>query len=137
MLNEISLYESLAPPPVIVQEEYHDPCSPSPCGPNAQCRQVNGAPSCSCLPEYIGAPPNCRPECTISAECSSNKACIRQKCIDPCPGSCGLNALCNVINHTPTCTCPENYVGDPFTQCRPAPPPPRKSTKLFTPRKTF
>lgn len=118
-------YHFLAPPEV-VHEEVRDPCYPSPCGPNSQCRNVNGIPSCSCLPTYIGAPPNCRPECTINSECTSNKACIREKCNDPCPGSCGLYATCSVINHTPICTCTQGYVGDPFVSCHPAPPPRKK-----------
>lgn len=110
--------------PIIRDEiEVRDPCYPSPCGPYSECRNFNGNPSCSCRVTYIGAPPNCRHECSISSECMSNKACIREKCIDPCPGSCGLNALCSVINHTPICTCPNQYIGDPFTSCRPAPPP--------------
>lgn len=99
-----------------------NPCVPSPCGQNAQCQDRNGVPSCSCLPNYYGSPPNCRPECTINPDCPSNKACIRNKCIDPCPGSCGNNALCNVINHTPICTCIDGYTGDPFSNCRPIPP---------------
>ena len=80
-------------------------------------------PSCTCLETYIGAPPNCRPECSISSECPLDKACIREKCVDPCPGSCGFSAVCNVINHTPICSCPDGYTGDPFSSCRPAPPP--------------
>lgn len=108
-----------------------NPCVPSPCGPNAQCQSYNDVPSCTCLPNYYGTPPSCHPECTINADCPSNKACIRNKCLDPCPGACGLNAVCSVINHTPTCTCIERYTGDPFTSCRPIPahdpiPPPDK-----------
>lgn len=113
---------SLAPIPP-KQDEYRDPCNPSPCGPFSQCRDSNGSPSCSCLPSYFGAPPNCRPECSINSECPSNKACIREKCQDPCPGSCGINANCHVINHTPVCTCSEHDTGDPFTNCYPTPPP--------------
>lgn len=103
-------------PPVSV-----NPCVPSPCGPYSQCRDIGGTPSCSCLPTFIGAPPNCRPECTINAECASIHACIRQKCQDPCPGSCGLNAECHVITHVPVCNCPQGYTGDPFTNCHPEP----------------
>lgn len=109
-----------------------DPCYPSPCGPFSQCRNANGAPACSCLATYIGSPPNCKPECTISQDCISSQACIRQKCVDPCPGSCGFNAQCHVINHTPICTCFDNYIGDPFTSCQPAPPP-RKKVVYLTP----
>lgn len=95
-----------------------DPCSPSPCGPFSQCRGLRGIPSCTCLSGYIGAPPQCRPECTINADCPSDTACINQKCKDPCPGSCGLNAQCFIKNHTPICTCIENYAGDAFTECK-------------------
>lgn len=70
----------------------------------------------------MGSSPNCRPECTINSECPSNQACMQMKCQDPCPGSCGISALCNVINHIPVCTCPEGYIGDPFTNCYPKPP---------------
>lgn len=92
-------------------------CKPSPCGPNSQCRIVNDAPSCSCLPEFIGSPPNCKPECISNSQCSTQLACINQKCRDPCPGSCGVNAECRVISHTPMCVCISGFVGDPFVQC--------------------
>lgn len=92
-------------------------CEPSPCGPNSQCREVNNVPSCSCLAEFIGAPPNCRPECISNSECSSQLACINNKCQDPCPGSCGFNADCNVVSHTPICSCRTSMTGNPFEQC--------------------
>lgn len=120
----------IAPPLPQIQETPRDPCLPSPCGPNSQCRDIGGSPSCSCLANYIGTPPNCRPECTINPECPSNRACIKEKCRDPCPGSCGAGANCAVINHTPICTCPEGYTGDPFSNCFPKPPP-RKRFSFF------
>lgn len=104
-----------APEPRPVSE----PCQPSPCGPNANCQVRGESPACSCLPNYIGSPPNCRPECTINPECSSQLACINQRCSDPCPGSCGYNAQCSVINHTPVCSCTAGHTGDPFTGCSP------------------
>lgn len=94
-----------------------DPCRPSPCGPNSQCRPVGDSPSCSCLAEYIGSPPNCRPECSSNTDCSNNLACIQQKCKDPCPGLCGANAECRVISHSPMCVCLIGFEGDPFSQC--------------------
>lgn len=109
-------------PPTSVTEPTRDPCLPSPCGPNSQCRNVNHQASCSCLPNFFGAPPNCRPECVTNSECSSNLACINNRCTDPCPGSCAYNAQCNVINHIPICSCPRDYIGDPFVSCQPAPP---------------
>lgn len=93
-------------------------CQPSPCGPNSQCREVNGHAVCVCIQGYIGNPPNCRPECAISSDCKLNLACSNQKCIDPCPGTCGLNAQCLVVNHNPICTCFSGYTGDPFTVCQ-------------------
>lgn len=120
----------LAPPPVTVPPININPCIPSPCGPNSQCRDIGGTYSCSCLANYIGMPPNCRPECVINSECSSNLACLREKCRDPCPGSCGAGAQCSVINHIPICICPEGYTGDPFSNCFPKPPP-RKEIFYF------
>lgn len=105
------------PPDTSRTTEKPPSCHPSPCGPNAQCQLHNGIPSCSCLPSFIGAPPNCRPECVINSECSSKLACIQQKCKDPCPGSCGYNAKCYTLNHLPICTCEDGYTGDPFAQC--------------------
>lgn len=107
-----------------------DPCLPSPCGPFSQCRNVGDSPSCSCLPQYTGSPPNCRPECTINTDCSSDKACVNERCIDPCPGSCGVNADCRVQSHVSICTCAIGYTGDPFNSCS-FKPNIRKSMKTF------
>lgn len=91
-----------------------DPCNPSPCGPNAQCN--NGI--CTCLPEHQGDPyRGCRPECLVSSDCPKDKACIRSKCQDPCPGTCGQNADCQVVNHIPMCSCPAGYTGNAFVAC--------------------
>lgn len=94
-----------------------NPCQPSPCGPNAQCRVVNDSPSCTCSLGFVGAPPNCKPECVSNSECSASLACVNQKCRDPCPGACGSNTECRVVSHTPMCVCISGYTGDPFTQC--------------------
>ena len=98
-----------------------NPCQPSPCGPNSQCREINNQAVCSCLPTYIGSPPGCRPECVVSSECSYDKACTNQKCTDPCIGTCGLNSKCRVNNHSPICYCQDGYTGDAFTRCYPIP----------------
>lgn len=95
------------------------PCRPSPCGQYSTCREINNRAVCSCITNYYGAPPNCRPECMISSECSRDKTCINQRCVDPCPGTCGINARCRVVNHNPICSCNSGYFGDPFSQCRP------------------
>lgn len=96
-----------------------NPCHPSPCGPNSQCREINTQAVCSCVPGYIGAPPTCRPECTSSSECPLNEACVNQKCINPCLGTCGIEAKCQVVNHNPICSCPLKFTGNPFTRCIP------------------
>lgn len=95
-----------------------NPCNPSPCGANALCKERNGVGSCSCLPEYFGDPyTGCRPECVSNSDCDRNKACSNNRCKDPCPGSCGINAECRTINHSPTCTCLYGYSGNPLTKC--------------------
>jgi hypothetical protein len=101
-----------------VEPQQSDPCDPSPCGPNAVCN--NG--ECNCLPEYQGDPYYmCRPECIVSADCPRELACIRNKCENPCPGTCGQRATCDVINHIPMCSCPQGYTGNAFVDCRPLP----------------
>lgn len=94
-----------------------NPCIPSPCGPYSVCRDVNNHAVCSCIINYVGTPPACRPECTVSSECSLDKACVNQKCVDPCRGACGQNARCQVTNHNPICSCNVGYAGDPFIRC--------------------
>lgn len=96
-----------------------NPCEPSPCGPYSVCKNVNDHAVCSCQTNYIGTPPGCRPECVVSSECPQNRACINQKCSDPCIGICGIKARCQVINHNPICSCPSGLIGDPFVQCKP------------------
>jgi len=96
-----------------------DPCNPSLCGPNSHCRVSNGQAVCACIAGFRGAPPSCRPECLISADCARDKACSNQKCIDPCLGACGFSARCTVVNHNPICNCPPSYTGDPFVRCIP------------------
>lgn len=113
--------------PNLFQQVPIDPCASSPCGFNSLCQNNGGSAACSCLPSFIGMPPNCRPECVINSECPSSEACIRQSCRNPCLGSCGTGAQCHVLNHIPVCTCQEGYTGDPFTSCLPQP---RKKTLL-------
>jgi hypothetical protein len=103
-----------------------DVCSPSPCGPHSNCRVVNGHAVCACQPGCIGHPPNCRLECTQSIECAADMACVNQKCVNPCPGTCTIGARCRVINHQPRCDCQHGYTGDGFKRCYPI------TSKLFS-----
>lgn len=105
----------IAPP----TEEPRNPCNPSPCGANAVCNERNGAGSCSCLQEYYGDPyGGCHPECVLNSDCDRSKACTNNKCKDPCPGVCGVNAECRVQNHAPNCYCLPEHTGDPANICR-------------------
>lgn len=94
-----------------------EPCNPSPCGPNAHCIPKGEIPSCSCLPDFIGLPPNCRPECVSNSECADHLACINQKCKDPCSGTCSPYAECHVVSHTARCSCMLGYTGNPDVHC--------------------
>ena len=99
--------------------EAPDPCDPNPCGPNTNTPQVIGDRcQCTCVPDMIGSPPNCKPECVLNSDCRPELACISRKCRDPCPGLCGQNAQCRVRNHVPLCICNRGYEGDPFSACR-------------------
>lgn len=108
---------------VVLPPEPRDPCAQSPCGENAQCTVHNGAVTCTCIPPYYGDPYNgaCRPECVMNSDCPATAACLSSHCRDPCPGVCGINAECTVVNHVPACTCFPDHVGDPFQSCRPKP----------------
>lgn len=101
-------------------EPPRNPCQPSPCGANAVCKERNGAGSCTCLPEYTGDPyTGCRPQCVTNSDCDRSKACFNNKCKDPCPGACGVNAECRAINHAPSCYCLPGYTGNALKSCEP------------------
>lgn len=119
-----------APPP--------SPCVPQ-CGPNAECKVVNGVGRCTCISGFYGVPEfGCTPECVRNQDCRPDQACVEQQCIDPCVSVCGVRAECQVVNHNPICSCPQNFIGDPFTFCEPPPPGPpgmmhfTLSVQLFT-----
>lgn len=98
------------------------PCSPSPCGINAYCRERDNTAYCECLPDFRGNPyESCQPECLVNTDCSKSQACIRTKCQDPCPGTCGVGAICTVSNHIPICSCPAPTIGNAFTICQAVP----------------
>lgn len=102
---------------IVPQADSIDPCVPSPCGPNSQCKEINNQAVCSCLQSYMGNPPYCRPECVVNSECGKHQACKNLKCVDPCINACGSNSKCKTINHSPICSCKERFTGDPFSSC--------------------
>lgn len=105
---------------VKIEDEILPPCSPSPCGPNAICREHHNIGACICNDGYFGNPyEGCRPECISNSDCPGDRACIGNKCQDPCPGTCGINSECTTVYHSPTCTCIQGYTGDALRRCNP------------------
>lgn len=103
---------------IIQLQEAYNPCDPSPCGPNAMCREQNYVGVCQCIDQYQGNPyDGCRPECVLNSDCATSKACVRNRCEDPCAGTCGPHAICQVVNHLPACTCEYGYTGDSYRYC--------------------
>lgn len=96
------------------------PCIPSPCG-TIECSTYGPhvAVCDPCLGPDAPYLPQCRPECLTNADCPFDQACLGYNCVDPCPGSCGVNALCTVVSHSPICSCPPGLIGDPFQHCSP------------------
>lgn len=102
--------------PLVTPITVPDPCSPSPCGPNADC--LNGL--CTCIAGYQGDPYiGCRPECVQNYDCPPDRSCVKNKCVNTCMNACGENAECSVINHIPMCSCIEGYTGNAFVLCSP------------------
>ena len=98
-------------------ETTRNPCDPSPCGVNANCKKhpsKEHASTCVCMKGYLGNPfLACHPECTENTHCTSNRVCRNQKCVNPCLGFCGINAICSILNHVPSCDCPQGYERHP------------------------
>lgn len=93
-------------------------CNPSPCGQNSQCdHALYDDVLCSCLVGYVGVPPNCRHECSISSDCAAPSTCIDHRCVDPCNNKCGVYADCHEENGVPICKCRDEYIGNPNNGC--------------------
>lgn len=90
---------------------------PNPCGPYSSCSVIRKNVVCLCQYGYTGTPPNCKPECVINSECAPNKACINQRCTNPCSNVCAPNSECTVINHKAICSCKPGFTGDPMKRC--------------------
>lgn len=101
----------------VLPPQIKSPCDPNPCGAFASCREAAGSAICSCKEGYFGAPPRCAPECAINEDCPNDKACVRERCVDPCLGSCGSNTECRAMNHLAICTCLRGYRGNSFVGC--------------------
>lgn len=62
--------------------------------------------------------------CRSNDDCSLDEACFSDHCMNPCvmTEACGLDADCRAVNHTPRCSCPPGYTGNPFIRCSPIQP---------------
>eukprot|EP00091_Calanus_sinicus_P019677 TRINITY_DN501_c0_g2_i4.p1 TRINITY_DN501_c0_g2~~TRINITY_DN501_c0_g2_i4.p1 ORF type:complete len:367 (-),score=92.21 TRINITY_DN501_c0_g2_i4:358-1458(-) len=100
-------------------KEKPDPCNPNPCGPNAECIPTGSTATCKCPAGFQGDPfVSCKKgECEYDHECSHSLACFNFNCRDPCIGTCGQNALCEVRDHRPICSCQKGFRGDPLIAC--------------------
>lgn len=59
-------------------------------------------------------------ECKINSDCPYDKACINEKCLNPCSYGnvqCGTGAQCLIRNHQAECQCPAGTQGNPFISC--------------------
>lgn len=135
LIRDCMVSEPLPPvtPEAVVPEKVA-PCAVSACGPSALCKPLDdGRETCTCPVGYEGnAYVECRPECTINSDCTLNLACINQRCIDPCPGTCGFNTQCHVLSHHPSCVCLPGYTGNPYSRCFPEPSKPPQMPLVFT-----
>lgn len=57
-------------------------------------------------------------ECKENGDCGAERACIGQRCQDPCSKKvCAESAQCKVIAHHPVCACQEGLSGNPRDEC--------------------
>uniref|UniRef100_A0A0K2TAS5 Putative LOC101893139 [Musca domestica] n=1 Tax=Lepeophtheirus salmonis TaxID=72036 RepID=A0A0K2TAS5_LEPSM len=105
-----------------VEYECIDPCiKDKPCGRNAICKTIDHRPVCKCQSGTAGDPHSfCYEyECLRDNDCPLNKACVSQKCTDPClTTDCGIKAKCKTEYHRGICVCEEGLQGSPFIECK-------------------
>lgn len=90
------------------------------CGERAICNGINHKALCQCPSGFSGNPYTACVllGCRSDAECPTTKACINNKCDNPCEKTvCGRNEICQVYDHRAECSCPPGYVGDSIKGC--------------------
>lgn len=97
-----------------------DPCKPSPCGDNSNCRSGNhSAAICSCLDGFFPESDlGCRPE--EHKDTKIDLDLIKDQLRSPCGEKCGKNALCGTDG---SCKCSQGFTGDPKVECTVEPKP--------------
>lgn len=86
-----------------------------PCPNDKACEVLDHRPVCICIK-------NCNPSlsiCLRDSGCSSDLACHKYRCVDPCTNStCPADAPCYVEEHKPICKfCPPGFVPDTKYGC--------------------
>lgn len=105
-----------------------EPCPiMQPCTPPSECRVLPTSPIrtmiCVCPSGYVSSGSGtCQPttpivkvECTKDNDCAQDRSCINGICRNPC--TCGPNAICNVVDHKPVCSCILGYDGSADIAC--------------------
>lgn len=76
---------------------------------------ISGSPEVQCTIQPKEKP---RVECTQDSECTNDKACITNQCVNPCiTKSCGQNAECRPILHRAVCTCRDGFTENAQFSC--------------------
>lgn len=94
------------------------------CTNNKKCHVLNHRPVCICETGYavneagdLFCAPT-KPECRNNDDCASNLACLKNKCVDPCPFIvCGKNKTCSVFAHKPVCICAKDCQPSTISIC--------------------
>lgn len=100
------------------------PCSPDPCGSNANCIEsdLEIGPHCKCKTGFYDWPPNCREGCSSDDECGQTEVCDKNNlCVELCePWRCGDNSICRVDKKKRTmhCSCKDGYIPQTEVGCR-------------------
>lgn len=99
-----------------------NPCTVGrPCPLTFTCTPQNHFPQCKCqlgIANIIDKKCDVS-NCVSSDECPEHLACYKGKCTDMCEllKLCGDGALCEMINHSPICSCEKSLIGDPYISC--------------------
>ncbi|ROT61478.1 hypothetical protein C7M84_020730 [Penaeus vannamei] len=95
--NALCLANQCMCPEPNIGDDCRHPCEDVRCGPNAECKLINGQPKCLCAQGYSGNPIGVF-GCTDVNECVNNP--------------CGKGAVCRNEPGKFTCECPSGFEGD-------------------------
>ena len=108
-----------------------NPCKiSSPCDSSRTCDVINHKIICTCENGFVlNNDNNCEPQpgkqlstCIVDADCSNERACMLDQCMDMCSENpCGIDAICRMRHKNGEammiCECSEDFIGNPFEEC--------------------